>query len=62
VTVAERCRIPVAVAVFPFYVVGYFFIGAKCQKIFLGKSFFLKNELIENILRHKTFYIEINRA
>jgi hypothetical protein len=45
-----------------FYVVSDFFVRAKRRKIFSRKSFFLKNDFVENILRRKTFYIETNVA
>jgi len=45
-TAARRCRIP-------FFAIGNFFIRAKRCKIFLEKSFFLKDDFTDNILQQQ---------
>jgi hypothetical protein len=47
-----------------FFAVGCFFVRAKQQKIFSGIFilFFLKNDFVDNILRHRIFYVETNGA
>jgi hypothetical protein len=46
-----------------YIVAGAFFVIAEGREIFSRKSFFfLKNDFIENILRRKGFYVQINRV
>jgi len=50
------------VAGFCFFAICEFFVRAKHRKIFLGKSIFLKNNFVKNILWRKTFYVKTNGA